>query len=196
MVVMADVTREVTGYLLVGGESKKMGFDKVGLRIGETTLLERGIELLSSTPGKRPVVVGSDSRQLLVDGQRVLQDALPGCGPLGGLVTLPTDCSTKWALALAVDLPYLSRSELRLLLASPRAGLDVLTLTQSGELEPLAARYCTRNREFWEKRLMHCHLSLWSGIREQRWNVVFLPEGSSGLKNINSPQDLIETSAA
>ena len=39
---------DVTGVLLAGGKSRRMGADKRYLVVGEQTLLERGLAVLSS----------------------------------------------------------------------------------------------------------------------------------------------------
>jgi len=52
---------EVTGILLAGGKSRRMGEDKRHLVLGEQTLLERGLGALHSIFQDVLVVIAQDS---------------------------------------------------------------------------------------------------------------------------------------
>ena len=75
---------EVTGILLAGGKSRRMGEDKRHLVVGEQTLLERGLAVLHSIFQEVLVVIAQDSPPLGVDA-RVVRDLVPDCDSLGGL---------------------------------------------------------------------------------------------------------------
>ncbi len=77
---------EVTGVLLAGGKSRRMGEDKRYLVVGDQTLLERGLVVLRSIFQEVLVVIAQDSPPLDVD-TRVVRDLVPDCGSLGGLYT-------------------------------------------------------------------------------------------------------------
>ena len=195
MVLIKRSTKDVTGYILAGGQSRRMGFDKRMLKAGRITFLERSSGLLESILGKKPVFVGDNLELKATQGCRIVRDRVPNCGPLSGLAALLQDCPTQWALVLAVDLPYLSCHELELLINAPRNSFDVLTLTQSGKPEPMSALYNTARKDFWELMLLSNKLGIQAGIRQLKWCAVYLPEESSALKNMNTLQDLPETIA-
>jgi molybdopterin-guanine dinucleotide biosynthesis protein A len=67
---------------------------------------------------------------------------------------------------------------------------DVITLSLSGDPEPLAGLYHTRTREFWSKRIEIKKYSLVDGIRSLSWKPVIIPRGSRALFNLNTPADL------
>jgi molybdopterin-guanine dinucleotide biosynthesis protein A len=67
---------EVTGILLAGGKSRRMGEDKRYLVVGEQTLLERGLSVLHSIFQEVLVVIAKDSDPLGVDA-RVVRDQVP-----------------------------------------------------------------------------------------------------------------------
>jgi molybdopterin-guanine dinucleotide biosynthesis protein A len=97
----------VIGVVLAGGRSSRFGRDKALLKIDGETLLRRTVATLKSvTPDV--LVIGPSERTEQVEGVQVVQDEIPGIGPLGGIYTaLRTrpDCS---ALVVAVDMPFLS----------------------------------------------------------------------------------------
>lgn len=184
---------DVTGYILCGGKSSRMGFDKSRLKLaGGGSLLENTILLLESVLGEKPVLTGDNIQGDISEDCRIISDKVPNKGPLGGLTALLEDCETEWAMAAAVDLPYLSEDDVLLLLSAERGNLDVLTLTVDGQIEPVAALYRKSSQSFWQTRLDRNQLELQPGIKQLRWNVVYLPDGSAGLTNINRIEDFRE----
>ena len=80
---------DVTGVLLAGGKSRRMGEDKRFLSIGEETLYEHSLAVLRSVFQTVVVVIAQDSPPLSSDVP-VWRDLIPGCGSLGGHPT-PAD---------------------------------------------------------------------------------------------------------
>ncbi len=164
-----------------------MGIDKRTITIGGVTLLERTRDLLRSTLGKEPILVGDNFPE---DTSSCLRDAAPDCGPLGGLVAALEFCPSAWALIAAVDLPYLSTDELFRLLHADRSGFDVLTLTSDGRPEPLAGLYRAATAPYWRYLLKRRRLKLSEGLMGLRCGLVRVDKGSSALLNINEPRQL------
>ena len=77
---------DVTGVLLAGGKSRRMGEDKRFILLGQRTLFERTCTVLSELFEQVCVVIAQDS-PLLQAGVPVVRDLIPGCGSLGGLYT-------------------------------------------------------------------------------------------------------------
>ncbi len=131
--------------VLVGGRGSRMGgVAKGNLRVpsGERLLERALVEVRAALPTAEVVLVGSGAAYADL-GLVELPDAPGGIGPLGGLRALLLAAIEKGhpgALALACDLPYISRQFLsRLSAESPTA--DYLS-PREGELwQPLAARW-------------------------------------------------------
>jgi molybdopterin-guanine dinucleotide biosynthesis protein A len=102
------------------------------------TLLERWKTLLDDL-GAETVLVGVAGAYAQA-GLPAIADEPPGIGPLGGLVGLLRRAGARPALALACDMPFVSRSlVVRLLAASPEA---IIVAPRRNQLwEPLCARY-------------------------------------------------------
>src|SRR5881628_587586 len=88
----------MTGFILAGGKSERMGRDKALLDWHGRTLLAHMIGLLE-TAADEVQVVGRDR----------LPDRVPGRGPLSGIATALEMTSTDANLILAVDLPFLMK---------------------------------------------------------------------------------------
>ncbi len=189
MVVLSESSRDVTGFILAGGESRRLGRDKRILRIGGQTLLARTQGLLRSFLDEEPFVVGDNLVGLGIDPDRIILDARPNCGPLGGLVASLEKSPTEWVLVLAVDMPFLEKADLQRMLQAARQKYDVLTLSTDGRPEPLAALYKKTALAFWRERLNNGILGLGEGIEQLKWQSVSIPDNKRALFNINDPGD-------
>lgn len=130
---------EVTGILLAGGKSRRMGEDKRHLVVGEQTLLERGLAVLRSTFQDVLVVIAQDSPPLGVDA-RVVRDLVPDCGSLGGLYSGLMQATTPWVFVVACDMPFLNQAVIAQF-TSRRATTDIVMAKLDARLHPMHALY-------------------------------------------------------
>jgi molybdopterin-guanine dinucleotide biosynthesis protein A len=186
---MIKALANVSGYILMGGRSRRLGRDKAGVEVDGMPLWRRTSWIARGELGSKPVLIGDHLAPDKHQGFGLLRDAKPGKGPLGGLVSALRHCKNEWALILAVDLPLMEAPELRRLLSARRDNYDVITLSSDGQMEPLAALYRKPTLEFWEDRLKRNELSLHEGIDQLAWKTVRLPKGSRALFNLNEPGD-------
>jgi len=128
----------IGALLLTGGASRRLGFDKAELRLGDERLADRAARVLLAVCD--PVLEVGPGRSPLP----VVREASPGEGPLAALVAgaeaLRAGGAEGPVLLLAVDLPFV---ESRLLdwLASRPGGGSVVPTDAAGEPQPCCARY-------------------------------------------------------
>jgi molybdopterin-guanine dinucleotide biosynthesis protein A len=87
----------LSGFVLAGGKSRRMGQDKAMLHFRNHSLLDHMVQLLSTVANPVRVV-----------GRGILPDQIPDCGPLGGILTALDASESAMNLIVAVDLPLLS----------------------------------------------------------------------------------------
>jgi molybdenum cofactor guanylyltransferase len=126
--------------VFVGGRGARMGGVPKGLLRGPdgAPLIERWRALLD-TLGLEMVLVGS-AEPYASTGLPAIADEPAGIGPLGGLVGLLRRAGARPALALACDMPFVSRGLVERLLGAA-AGPGVVAPRRDGVWEPLCARY-------------------------------------------------------
>ncbi len=119
----------VTGYVLAGGRSSRMGRDKALLELDGKPLLQRAVEKL------RTVCVSTfilSSREELAVFGPLVRDLHPGCGPLGGMEAALLHTQTAWSLFLAVDMPFVPVAFLaewvRRVLLNPHGRVSLFTV--------------------------------------------------------------------
>jgi molybdenum cofactor guanylyltransferase len=130
---------KVTGVLLAGGKSRRMGEDKRHLVVGEQTLLERGLRVLQSIFQEVLVVIAQDSPPLSIDA-RVVRDLVPDCGSLGGLYSGLMQASTPYIFVVACDMPFLNQPVIDQF-TSRTAIADIVMAKLDGRLHPMHALY-------------------------------------------------------
>jgi molybdenum cofactor guanylyltransferase len=139
---MRIMETEVTGILLAGGKSRRMGEDKRYLVVGEQTLLERGLTVLRSAFQEVLVVIAQDSPSLDIDA-RIVRDLVPDCGSLGGLYTGLIHATTPWIFTVACDMPFLNQAVI-VQFTNRRVAVDIVIARLAGQLHPMHALYGKR----------------------------------------------------
>ncbi len=130
----------LTGVVLAGGRSRRMGRDKAFLTLDGMTLVRRQALLLASVGCSEILISGRPSVDYDVPGARVILDPVVDAGPLGGLVAALSAMTHPRLLALAVDLPHMTPAFLQRLIAAGNERVSVVPHGPHG-YEPLGACY-------------------------------------------------------
>lgn len=145
-----------SAVILAGGASRRMGRDKAAIAVRGLSLLARAVATVRRAGVSEIFISGREGGNYAAVDCPVLFDAKPGCGPLGGIERALSVMSSPLLLVLAVDLPKMTATFLRKLLAVCDANMGVVPKWR-GELEPLAALYPKR-----------CHALVLAALREDR----------------------------
>ena len=143
---------KVTGVILAGGKSSRMGTDKAMLKIGSFLTIERVATVLRTVTDEILIVTDQPAKYASF-GDTTTPDLLPGNGPLGGIHAGLVKSTHHWAIVTACDLPFISTSLCRLLINSRAPGLEVIVPRYRGRLEPLCAVYSKDALKVIEQRL-------------------------------------------
>lgn len=106
MLLAGMMPHSISVCILAGGGSRRMGRDKARLRLGEHTMLGQ---------------VKVTARALGLPVRVLKRDAIPPCGPLGGIFTGLKESQTDAVLFLACDMPFVSARLLAATLVRYRA---------------------------------------------------------------------------
>ena len=112
----------ITGIILAGGQSSRMGRDKACLPVGEEALIEMVARRLWPSVDRLIVVGNSRNRSILARQLRglqvdaVLTDVVSGCGPLMGIYTGLMASETPLNVCVPCDMPWISARLLERLL--------------------------------------------------------------------------------
>jgi len=128
---------DCTALIFAGGDSRRMGRDKLSLQLGGQSLLQRALNLAGTLFPQ--VLVSVQHPRNDIDVPQVC-DEIPEAGPLAGLCAGLQHATTPWVFAVAADMPYLL-PEIIERLAARRAGHQAVVPVIGGQPYPLTAFY-------------------------------------------------------
>ena len=190
----------VSGVILAGGESRRLGRNKALECIGGQTLIERVMGVIAPISAEVIVVVASPQEAValpLPPGVRTVSDRYPRCGSLGGIYTGLNTSREPWILLVACDMPFLNPRLLRRLMAM-RRNADAVVPCLKGQPEPLHALYSKTCLEPMERMLQAGQLKiahLFEAVRVRYVDegiIDRIDPGHRSFFNVNSPADAEE----
>lgn len=161
----------LTGAVLVGGRSRRMGRDKARLRVAGEPLWRRQLRALAGAGAKELLVVLRKGQRSLAQTStapgpsvRFVRDTHGEAGPLAGLAVALAAGTGSHVLVLAVDMPAVDAPWLRMLWRTCEPGVGVVVRHRGG-YEPLAAIYPVEAREAVSRALQGGDYSLQALVR-------------------------------
>jgi molybdopterin-guanine dinucleotide biosynthesis protein A len=180
----------LTGIVLAGGKSSRMGTDKGLLDYKGKRLVEYSIDLLRYYCNY--LIISTNNPEYKRFGLPIAADEFPEKGPAGGLFSALRKSSTDWNLVLACDMPFIKRSLLDALLSDPANSYGVVPL-HDGLFEPLAAVYHKNMEVFLADAIQKNFLSMHRIIKSAGVRFLqvenMLDEFPDMFKNLNYPND-------
>lgn len=183
-----------SAVLLAGGKSSRMGQDKCLMEIENKPIWKRQWELLQElTPDEIMASARADQSYFLAAGVRVVVDAFPAQGPLGGLATVLTTAAHDLVLVIAVDMVGLQAPPLHQLLGRSSAQAGAV-FVHDDCFEPLAAVYPRRLASSATAAISRGELRMqdWlsQSVSDGDMQACALPDRwQPQFKNLNSPED-------
>lgn len=131
---------EVSGAILIGGQARRFGCDKVVLPLPGGPLIGRSMHALAPL---FPEVLLVGHQRPGLGGYPVIPDIVPGCGPLGGILTALVHSLGDHVFVFAGDMPNLDAGLIRDMISSCGEREIILPRWSAGT-EPLHAIYHRR----------------------------------------------------
>lgn len=186
------VRGDVSGYVLAGGRSRRMGRDKAMLRYHGQTLIERSLATMRQVAADVAIV---GDRPDLKKFAKVISDAARDVGPLAGLVAGTAHCKRTWALFMPVDVPLLAAEILEQMVgAAEHADALCLVPLVDDAPQPLCVVLHRTVHDALEKQLVSGErkvMRAFEGAAGPR--LVLMPmSGIERFANLNTPEDLAE----
>jgi molybdopterin-guanine dinucleotide biosynthesis protein A len=186
----------MTGIVLAGGESRRMGRDKAFLPLEGTPLIEHVLRALRAV-FPRVIIVTNNPAAYASFKAVVVADAIDKPGPLTGIYSGLLHSTDEHNFVVACDMPFLNPG-----LVSYMAGLadghDIVVPAVAGRFEPLHAIYSKGLLLLIEKSLQRDALQIQGIFSEARVRFVTETEinrydpGHRSFKNLNTPEEYKE----
>lgn len=185
----------LSGLILAGGRSTRMGRDKAGIVLPDgRTLVERQADILRAVGVDMVFVSVRRGTTGLPRGLSMIFDAVPDAGPLAGVAAGLRAASAGMLIVLAVDMPGIEAAHLEELVelsTDSRGSVPVL----DGQMEPLAAVYPTILADSAAAALATENRAVAAWAREEAkvgrvrlWDMT--GEWARALRSWNTPEDM------
>lgn len=180
--------QKLSGIVLAGGESSRMGRNKVQLPLLGKTLLQWQVEKLRAL-GIQDIMISGEGCDALPD-TRVIPDQFPHRGPLGGLHACLRAARHPQCLVLSVDAPLVPVSALAHLCRCHSRGVTVLRHAEKQEL--LIGVYDSTLSETISEMIVERGAPAWALSEKVALQCFDYLGPEVLLKNCNTPQDFCE----
>lgn len=185
---------EVSGIVLAGGKSSRMGTNKALLPVGRETLIGTVVKILKSLFPE--IIVVTNEPELYQDlGVKLVKDLIPGSGPLGGIHAGLVASPYWYNFVVACDMPFLE-PRLITFMVEQAPGYDGVVPLLGERFEPLHAIYskgCLSPIKDCLKKSITKIIAFYPAVRLRYLEAEVLTRyGDPGkiFFNINTPNDL------
>jgi molybdopterin-guanine dinucleotide biosynthesis protein A len=186
-----------SAVLLAGGESRRMGKDKATVVFHLKPLWQRQLQVLHELRPAKIFISARSAPSWLPLEAELLLDEPPSRGPLSGLTIALQRMQTSHLVALAIDMPFMTSEQLRLLCSLALSSRGVVPVIDE-RAEPLAAIYPQEALADFAAALAGRDFSLQTLTRNLahagKVQMVGVADADRDLyRNINAPSDLLRT---
>ena len=188
----------MTGVILCGGNSSRMGSDKGLLLQGDKHWVQHAGTLLAGCGLNYVLSVAPhnlDAYKQFFPDQHLISDAdaVPAGGPLKGILSVHLILPSEDLLLLAVDMPAMKPFFLQRLLAEAMAkDVDCVLFRNGEQLEPLCAWYAAKGlSRIWqllEQGIIHRY-SMHHVLDHLKTKIIPIADDPA-FRNYNYPEDL------
>ena len=188
------VHSQLSGFVLAGGKSTRMGQDKAAVTLNGRTLLEHALAALREVCSHVAIL---GSHELYGALAPVYEDIFPGRGPLGGIHAALAGSQTQFNLIIAVDTPFLAPAFLSYLADRATASGAIVTTPEIDDYtQPLCTVYSLDFLPIAEKALQLGNYKIVPLFPRDRTLVIKESElrrfafAADMFENLNTPDDL------
>ena len=181
---MAEKTK--IAYVLAGGQSRRMGTNKLSLVIDGISLLEHTARKCAAC-FDQVKLVAPQSDNLLHLGYPVVLDSLEAFGPMAGVIAALECCPNQTCFVTAADL-YDLGVEIIASLTSQYRGQQFFGLRERMGIQPLCGIYHKSALSVLLKKAKCGEYGMADALSEMDIETISLPPGQ--WRNLNRPEDL------
>lgn len=131
--------KDITGIILAGGKSSRMGTDKGFLILDKKSFIQHSIDALK--PLVSEIIIVSDHPDYDILGYKRVIDTIKDAGPVAGICSGLDASNTNYNLVLSCDIPLIKTEILEKLIANTDTNSDIIQIESNGKTMPLIALY-------------------------------------------------------
>jgi molybdopterin-guanine dinucleotide biosynthesis protein A len=134
-----ETTNKISGIILSGGKSVRMGENKAFIEIDGVPIIHRIYNLFKEL--FQEIIIVTNHKELFLNfNSKIYTDLLPNKGALGGLYTGLFFSNFSYSFCVACDMPFINKSLVQYLIKNIEDYDVIVPLAKDG-LQPLHAIY-------------------------------------------------------
>lgn len=133
------MTGKMTGIILAGGRSSRMGTDKGLVQFNGKPLIRYSLDIFLDLCSE--ILISTNSKGYDHPGVRVVSDIIPDSGPMAGIYSCLLQSTNEINLVLPCDMPFVTADIFRHLLEKIGNSMICVPWHGSGRYEPLCGIY-------------------------------------------------------
>ncbi|QQY81005.1 molybdenum cofactor guanylyltransferase [Tamlana sp. s12] len=134
--------KHITGLVLSGGKSSRMGTDKGFLSLNGKPFMQYSIDALK--PLVSEIIIVSDHASHDALNYKRVSDNIKNAGPVAGIAAGLEASKTDYNLVLSCDIPLIKTSILEKLIQNMDTDFDIIQIESNNKSMPLIAMYHKR----------------------------------------------------
>ncbi|MBI4811512.1 MAG: molybdenum cofactor guanylyltransferase [Ignavibacteriales bacterium] len=183
---------DITGVILAGGRSSRMGQDKALLMYKDKPFIQHITETLKQV-FEKVIIISDDTEAYKFLNIPIYEDIYKNCGPLSGIHSTFINSTTENIFITSCDVPFINSVAVQYILDHHSQG-DATVFSIDQHIQPLFGVY---NRSCFMKLENHLEQKQYSVLQffnNIPTNVIQLKSSlaidfSENLKNVNTPED-------
>ena len=181
--------KHITGIILAGGKSSRMGTDKGFLEYNGKRFTQHAIDAL--TPHVNTIIIVSDNPDYDVFKLKRIPDLIKNSGPLAGLYSGLSASQTDYNIVLSCDIPLVNSNIIEALAKHINNDIEVIQIQSKNKTMPLIAAYKTSCKNKCLDLLNNDERRLRVAIQQFTSKTIVLDESLENFTtNINTPSEL------
>ena len=178
----------ITGIILAGGKSSRMGTDKGLLIFKQKPFIKHIIDAMQ--PLVNNIVIVSDYIEHDAFGMTRIEDTIKNAGPLAGLYSGLKYSKTDYNLIVSCDVPLITSTVLNKLIKNYEEDYDVIQLKSQQKTMPLTALYNKTCQQTIKHLLDKGERRMRFAVSQLKTKTIMLDDNlSSTLININTKEE-------
>ena len=179
----------ITGIILSGGKSSRMGSDKGFMKYNGKAFIQHSIDALN--PLVTEIIIVSNNADYDVFGLKRIEDIMKNAGPLAGLYSGLKESKTDYNLVLSCDIPLIKTVVLQKLVDAIDEDSEIIQIESQQKNMPLIALYKKQCKRTFLELLNKGERRLQFAVDQCLVKHVILHENEwEFVQNINTPEQL------
>ncbi|MCF7569092.1 molybdenum cofactor guanylyltransferase [Sabulilitoribacter arenilitoris] len=180
--------KSVTGIILAGGKSSRMGSDKGFLMLNNKPFIQYSIDAL--TPLVSEIIIISDASEYDDLGLKRITDITKDAGPISGIYSGLEASKTELNLVLSCDIPLITSEVLQKLINAIDDESEIIQAESNDKTMPLIALYKKPVKDRFKNFLEQDERRLRVAIKSCNYKNVVLDEAyQNATLNVNTKEE-------